>query len=49
MLDRAANLDNRGQWHDYVSWLVDRVDKIRKAFGPHAKALNLTHEVEEHV
>ena len=49
MLDRAADLNDRSQWDDYVSWLVDRVDRLRKAFGPRVKALNLTHEVEEHV
>jgi hypothetical protein len=47
VLDRAADLDDRKQWGEYVAWLVERVDKFRKAFGPRVKALNLTQEVEE--
>jgi Domain of unknown function (DUF4268) len=49
VLDRSADLDDHSQWDKYVSWLVARVDKFRKAFGPRVKALNLTHEVEESV
>jgi hypothetical protein len=45
VLDRAADLDDRTQWDGYVSWLVDRVDKFRKAFGPRVKALKLIQEV----
>ena len=49
VLDRPADLDDRGQWDEYISWLVARVDKFKKAFGPRIKALKLTHEVEESV
>ena len=47
VLDHAADLDDRKQWDEYIAWLVERVDKFRKAFGPRVKALNLTQEVEE--
>ena len=39
VLDRSADLNDRNRWNEYVSWLVDRVDKIRKAFGPRVKGL----------
>ena len=47
MLDRVADLDDRSKWDEYVSWLVDHVDKFRKVFGPRVKALTLTHELED--
>lgn len=46
VVERAADLDDRTQWDGYISWLVERVDKFRKAFGPRVKALNLAQEVE---
>jgi Domain of unknown function (DUF4268) len=46
MLDCAADLDDHSQWDNYISWLVDYVDKFRKAFSPRIKALNLAHELE---
>ena len=46
MLDRAADLDDRSRWDDYISWLVERVAKFKKAFSPRVKQLNLTHETE---
>ena len=48
VLDRMVDLHDRSQWDGYVSWLVERVDKFRKAFAPRVKALKLTHEVEHH-
>lgn len=46
VLDRAADLDDRGRWDEYISWLVARVDKFKKAFGPRVKDLNLTQHAE---
>jgi Domain of unknown function (DUF4268) len=46
VLDRAADLDDHSKWDGYISWLVERVDKFRKAFGPRVKALKLTQEAE---
>jgi hypothetical protein len=40
-LERAADISNREKWPEYVSWLVDRVDKFKRAFGPRVKKLNL--------
>jgi hypothetical protein len=41
ILDREANLDDRARWDDYVSWIVVRIDKCKKAFGPRVKQLDL--------
>jgi hypothetical protein len=41
VLDRAANLHDRSRWDEYISWLVERVDKFKKAFGPRVKSLDL--------
>jgi Domain of unknown function (DUF4268) len=41
VLDREADLNDRGRWDEYISWLVQRVDKFRKVFGPRVKNLNL--------
>jgi Domain of unknown function (DUF4268) len=41
VLDRPANLDDHSQWNEYISWLVERVNKFRKAFGPRVKNLDL--------
>ena len=40
-LERHADLNDRLKWPEYVSWLVERIDKFRKAFGPRVKKLNL--------
>jgi hypothetical protein len=40
-LERAADLSNRDKWPEYVSWLVDKVEKFKRAFGPRVKKLNL--------
>jgi hypothetical protein len=40
-LQRAADLNDRDKWPEYVSWLVDKVDKFKKAFGPRVKKLDL--------
>ena len=34
LLDRNADLDDHSKWEEYISWLVDKVAKFRKAFGP---------------
>jgi Domain of unknown function (DUF4268) len=41
VLDRLANLDDHSKWNEYVSWLVEYVDKFKKAFGQRVKDLNL--------
>ena len=41
VLQRAADLYDRDKWPEYVSWLVDKVDKFKKSFGPRVKNLNL--------
>jgi hypothetical protein len=41
VLDRPADLDDHSQWNEYISWLVERVDKFKKVFGPRVKHLNL--------
>jgi Domain of unknown function (DUF4268) len=41
VLQRDADLNDRNQWPEYVSWLVEKVDKFRKAFVPRVKKLNL--------
>jgi hypothetical protein len=43
-LQRAADLDDCDKWPEYVSWLVDKVDKFKKTFGPRVKKLNLDQE-----
>jgi hypothetical protein len=40
-LQRAADLNDRDKWPEYVSWLVDKVEKFKNAFGPRVKKLNL--------
>ena len=42
VLSRDADLDDRTKWPEYISWLVERVDKFKKAFGPRVKKLNLS-------
>lgn len=44
-LERVADLNDHDKWPEYVSWLVTRVDKFKKAFGPRAKKLNLDQAV----
>ena len=34
MLDRAADLDDRSQWDECITWLVDHVDKFREGVRP---------------
>jgi hypothetical protein len=46
VLDRAADLDDRVHWPEYVSWLVQRVDKFKNAFGQRVKHLDLS-QVEQ--
>ena len=40
-LEHPADLNNRDRWPEYISWLVDKVDKFKKAFGPRVKKLHL--------
>jgi hypothetical protein len=40
-LERMADLNDHDRWPEYLSWLVDKVDKFKKAFGPRVKKLNL--------
>jgi hypothetical protein len=47
MLDRPADLNNRTKWPEYVSWLVDRVAKFKKAFEPRIKKLDLSSEPQQ--
>jgi hypothetical protein len=44
VLDRSADLDDRNRWDEYISWLVERVDKFKKAFAPRVKSLDLTQD-----
>lgn len=39
---RPADLDDRSKWPEYLGWLIDRVGKFKRAFGPRVKALALT-------
>jgi hypothetical protein len=41
LLDRPADLNDRNKWPEYVSWLVERVAKFKKAFEPRIKKLDL--------
>ena len=41
LLDREADLNDRSKWDEYISWLVDKVAKFRKAFGPRVLKLKL--------
>ena len=41
-LNKEVDLDNRDRWPEYCDWLVERVAKFRKVFGPRVKKLNLT-------
>ena len=38
---RDADLNDRNKWPEYVFWLVDKVDKFRKAFRRRVEKLNL--------
>lgn len=40
-LFRKVDLSNRDAWPEYCDWLVDFVDKFRKAFVPRIKTLKL--------
>jgi Domain of unknown function (DUF4268) len=42
LLDRAADLNNRDKWPEYVAWLTERVAKFKKAFEPRIKKLDLS-------
>jgi hypothetical protein len=42
LLDRPADLNDRGKWPEYISWLVDRVAKFKKAFESRIKKLDLS-------
>jgi hypothetical protein len=40
-LNRQADLDDRARGRKYISWLVGRIDKFKKAFSPRIKQLAL--------
>jgi Domain of unknown function (DUF4268) len=42
ILSRDADLNDRNTWREYISWLVERVDKFKKAFGSRVKKLDLS-------
>jgi hypothetical protein len=42
LLDRAADLNNRDKWPEYIAWLAERVAKFKKAFEPRIKKLDLS-------
>ena len=42
MLSREADLADHSKWPEYISWMVDKVDKFKRAFGPRVKKLNLS-------
>jgi len=42
LLDRAADLNNRDNWPEYIAWLAERVAKFKKAFEPRIKKLDLS-------
>jgi Domain of unknown function (DUF4268) len=42
LLSRDVDLSDRSKWPEYVSWLADKVDKFKNAFGPRVKLLNLS-------
>ncbi len=44
-LSRKADLNDRSKWPEYCDWLVDRVDRFRRAFGPRIKKLDLSEGV----
>lgn len=37
VLYRNTNLEDRDSWPENIDWLVERVDRFRKAFGPRVK------------
>ena len=41
-LSRKADLNDRTKWPEYCDWLVERVDRFRRAFGPRVKKLDLS-------
>ncbi|HML91091.1 DUF4268 domain-containing protein [Methyloceanibacter sp.] len=40
-LQRDADLADRDRWPEYISWLVEMIDKFKKTFGPRVKRLSL--------
>ena len=42
LLDRAADLNNRDKWPEYVAWLAERVAQFKRAFEPRIKKLDLS-------
>ena len=46
-LEHTADLNDRGRWPEYISWLVDKVAKFKKAFEPRVKKLSLEQELAE--
>ncbi len=46
-LYRDADLTRRDRWPEYIAWMVERIGKFRKTFGPRIKALDLGESEEE--
>jgi hypothetical protein len=42
MLSRPADLEDRALWPEYFDWLVERVARFKKVFGPRVKILSLS-------
>jgi hypothetical protein len=43
---READLSNRAQWPEYLDWLIDRTSRLRTAFAPRIKRLDLKRTIE---
>lgn len=42
MLSRPADLEDRTRWPEYFDWLVERVARFKRTFGPRVKTLSLS-------
>jgi hypothetical protein len=47
VLHRSANLSERPSWASHLEWMATTIDKMRKAFGPRIRALDLTEDGDE--
>lgn len=46
LLDRNADLTLRDKWPEYMSWLVERVGRFKKAFEPRIRKLKISSRSE---
>ena len=44
-ISRSADLSDRKQWSEYISWMLDMTKRFREAFGPRVNNLDLTRPV----